>query len=358
MSDKVIYLLTISLIKGGAENQLVKLAKALKKESKDLLIIGFYKQNDFIDVLKKHNIDYKIFKIFSVKGCFSFFLFLKKNQPDLIISFMYGANLVARIVKCIFRIPIITSVRNNNISKKFYYLYKLSYKIDTYSTFNSNFALNKFIDLGITSKKKSILINNAIDSPDVLNDEIIRKTDDFTLTSIAHFRPQKDYRTLFHAIKLLKDEGIIVRLFCLGHLYDLSWPKKLIQDLNLEENIHLIGFVEATNIYLKKTNAVVLSSLWEGTPNALLEAMAHKLPVISSDIPGCTNLVKSSKSGFLFQKNSSQDLCLKIKQLINTPSDEIIQMSLSGHKYVNDNYSEDKVFKQWKSLINKIYDKK
>jgi glycosyltransferase involved in cell wall biosynthesis len=354
MSDKVIYLFTISLIKGGAENQLVKLAIELKKESKELLIIGFFKHNDFVDILKSYNIKYKIFKITRFNGLMSFLFFFRKNKPDLIISFMYGANVLGRLVKFIYGIPLITSVRNNNISKKFYFLYKLSYKIDTISTFNSGFALNKFVDLGITNLQKSFLINNAINIPSNYESVPKKNTNIFTLTSIAHFRPQKDYKTLFHAIKILKDNGLEVRLFCLGHLYELTWPAELIIDLGLEDNIHLVGFVKSPDLYFKKSDAIVLSSLWEGTPNALLEAMAHKLPIISSEIPGCDDLVRKSKSGFLFKKESPKDLASKIKLLINSTPSQITQMSLSGHNYVKEHYAEKKVYESWKSLINKI----
>lgn len=353
MGNKIA-LLSISLIKGGAENQLVKLAVDLKKRGNSVSIIALLPDNDFIEILKENNIPYNLIllkNILSLKKVVAHFKVLK---PDVIISFMFGANIIGRLVRFFTGIPLITSVRNNMIDKKFYFLYKLTHQIDTITTFNSSFSLNKFVEKKLTNPSKSYLVNNSIEVPDesVISDKN-NFADCFTITSMAHFRPQKDYRTLIEAIKIVKERGKKVKVFILGHLYNNKWPFELLKKYELESFIEIVGFKKSPRPYLNKSNAVVLSSLWEGTPNALLEGMANKLPVISSEIPGCKELLEDSKGGLLFEMQNAEDLADKIIQLMEMSDDERKEISENGYKHVAENYASKIVYDKWSEMINK-----
>ena len=349
---KKITLLTISLIKGGAEHQLVKLAIHLKKAGNIVTIVAVLPEHDFEEVLEENKIQYELIPIKKGIGFFKLNTFFKKSKPDLLISFMFGANTLARLIKLFNNIPLITSVRNNEIDKKFYYLYKIMHRIDTLSTFNSSYSLSKFTLNRLTVVEKSFLINNSI----IINEKIQRtkiNEEVFTLVSMAHFRPQKDYKTLFKAINLLVKKGVNVKLIVLGHLYGLDWPNEYIKSNQLNKNIEIVGFVKDTSKYLKQSDAVVLSSLWEGTPNAILEGMANKLPVISSQVPGCKELIELSESGFLFEKGNPYDLVKKIELLLSLSVKEKNEMVDKGYKYVLDNYSPNVVYQKWEELICK-----
>ncbi|MEO2058727.1 MAG: glycosyltransferase [Mesonia sp.] len=349
-SKKKILFLSLSLRKGGAENQLMKLAIFLSRRNFEIFIIYFVEGNDFKDRLKNENIRIEEINIISIKGLKRYNSELKKIKPDIIISFMFGANMIGRFSKIMHKVPLITSVRNNQISLKYKFLYRYSYKIDTITTFNSQYALNKFIELKLTDPKKSILIKNAIEIAKNYKSSIVN--DDFVLISLAHFRPQKDYYTLFYSIEILIKRGFKVKLIVLGHLYNQKWPEELISKLNLEKHIELVGFTNNTFEYLKKSDALILSSMWEGTPNALLEGMAAKLPVIATNISGNRELIVNSKSGYLFEVGKPLELAERIKKLIVMPSNERENIGLKGYDFVLNNYHSDKVHNEWLELIN------
>ena len=187
--EKKIFFFTISLLKGGAENQLVKLAQFLSKNGFKIKIIYGLPQNDFSKKLTAAGISAHFFNYRTFSGLISLLKFVAKEKPDLMISFMYAANLIGRMLKFFYKIPLFTSVRNNEISNTYYHLYKMSYKIDSISTFNSQYALEKFVKKRITDPKKSILINNAI----IVPNKHINREDNvcFTLISIAHFRHKR-----------------------------------------------------------------------------------------------------------------------------------------------------------------------
>src|SRR5690606_15940950 len=122
-----------------------------------------------------------------------------------------------------------------NVSKLYYFLYKFTYRIDDMTTFNSAHALEKFKKKKLTSRERSFLINNAL----AINLRPFQPKDNsvFTLLSVAHFRPVKDYHTLFKAISNLKRQGKRIKLFVLGHLYGQNWPYEEVRSLGIEDNI-------------------------------------------------------------------------------------------------------------------------
>ncbi len=224
INNKRLIFLTLSLSKGGAENQLIKLSIFFKKQGFDVEIINVLPQNDFKEELSQHNIENHYFKVKSFVGILRLLKFVKNRRPQVLISFMYGANLIARFLKLFFRFPIITSVRGSDISKLYASLYRVTYKIDNVTTFNSEFALNKFVKNNWADSSKSVLMKNAVkireNNFQIQSNEI----DLFRIISIAHFRPEKDYNTLFKALQILNEAGIKIELSILGHTFGSKWP--------------------------------------------------------------------------------------------------------------------------------------
>lgn len=344
-----IFLFSLSLAKGGAENQLIKLALFLANNGYAVKVVYGLPHNDFKQKLSKAGIETKFINYKSFSGMVKLLLFIKKEKPDLMISFMFGMNLICRMLKFFTGIPLITSVRTNEISLLYFWLYRISFRIDTLSTFNSEYALKKFINQKLTNPKKSVLQNNAIKLGEKVKGSI--ENDFFKLITIAHFRPQKDYKTLFAAIKILKDMNISLKLIVLGHKFGLKWPEEELRKLKIEKMVSIVGFVQNIEVYLSTVDALVLSTLWEGTPNAILEGMAHKVPIISSKVPGCDSLVENAQCGFLFEKQNPEQLAEKIIEMIKLSKEERKVLGENGYKYVYENYREEVVYKKWLALI-------
>ena len=350
--EQKISLFTLSLSKGGAESQLVKLAVYLKTKDIDIRIFYLLPRNDFVKLLKEKNISYEYIPIKYGRGIFDLFKKVKTHRTDVLISFMFGANIIARMIKWFTPIKLITSVRNNEIARRYYWLYKLTYKLDDISTFNSIVSLNKFKEERLTVSEKSFLLNNAISISEFSNS--LKGNKEFTFISIAHFRPQKDYRTLFEAVAILSKQGVLIRLQVLGQIGNQKWPFELIKELKIEDSVEILGFVNDPTQYIENADAVVLSTFWEGTPNAVLEGMSKKKPIVCTAVPGCVELINEAKCGFLSKKESPNDLAEKMKNLIELTDGERTSLSNNGFQYVLENYEESKVLKKWVELISAL----
>src|SRR5690606_7662395 len=124
----------------------------------DVSVVYFVKGNDFEEIFQQNKISFTYFEIKKINGIFQLIKYIKKLKPSLMISFMFGANIIARFIKLFFRIPVITSVRNNEISGLYRFLYQWTYKLDNATTFNSQYALEKFIKEKITFPQQSFLV--------------------------------------------------------------------------------------------------------------------------------------------------------------------------------------------------------
>ena len=350
---KNICFLIINLAKGGAESQMIKLAIHLKNKGYEVKIIYLGKDNDFETIINENNLNVQCIEFKFGIGLFQMIREVASFKTDILISFMFASNIIARFISVFRKLKLITSVRASEISYRYKLLYKISYKRDSYSVFNSQVALDRLKEIKITNSNNSVIINNAISIP---TSECVSKKSNkiFTFVSIAHFREkEKDYKTLFKALKTVKQNGLNFKLYVIGRIFDLTWPNEMIKDFELTENIKLLGFINNTGDYLKKSDALILSTFGESSPNAILEGMAHSLPIIATDVPGCARLLKASKSGFLSKPKDSNDMASILIDLINMPQQEIDKLGVNGFNYVFNNYNEHTVFNQWDKIINK-----
>ncbi|TFF87729.1 MAG: glycosyltransferase, partial [Promethearchaeota archaeon] len=107
--------------------------------------------------------------------------------------------------------------------------------------------------------------------------------DNFIFINIGRLTKSKGHWFLIRAFKTVVEKYPRSKLIILG---DGDLRKKLnflIYKLNLNQNVHLLGFRENVFPYLRKADCFVLSSLWEGLGIALIEALSMNLPVISTD---------------------------------------------------------------------------
>ncbi|MBO3457554.1 glycosyltransferase [Aetokthonos hydrillicola] len=119
------------------------------------------------------------------------------------------------------------------------------------------------------------------------------------ILGVGRLYPQKDFATLIRAFALVRQLSR-ARLVILGTGPQQPYLENLIHELNLEQDVVLLGFVENPYAYMAKAAVFVLSSAWEGLGNVLIEAMAVGTPVISTNCPsGPAEILADGKYGSL-----------------------------------------------------------
>jgi len=139
---------------------------------------------------------------------------------------------------------------------------------------------------------------------------------------VGNLHPFKDHPTLFHAWRRVLDRSNDTEPLLLlagrpqeGRLAEL---KELARQLGIEERLRFLGEVDDIPGLLETVDLVVHSSMREGCPNAILEAMACRVPVIATDIPGIREAI-GEKSPYLVPERNPEALAGKILELLGDP---------------------------------------
>jgi len=151
-------------------------------------------------------------------------------------------------------------------------------------------------DLGCAPEKISV-IGNGIRVEDFK--DISRKKEDgrIDIAAIVRIAPIKDIKTMIYSFSQLKQELKTARLHILGAVDDEEYYEEclsLIDYLNVKDII-FPGFVDIKK-YLENIDFTLLTSLSEGQPYAIIESMAAGLPLVSTDVGSCRELIEGDKN--------------------------------------------------------------
>jgi glycosyltransferase involved in cell wall biosynthesis len=288
-----------TLNNGGAERTVSNLTLAMSSDFEVYLIlydasnISYDYAGELIEieipasssyVVKLINFIRKIRKVKKIK---------KKYQFLTVISFLQGPNIINILTK--HNEKIIVSIRNylgikNNALQKMDYLFRKFFYMRADKIVVVSEALKKYlVEQEKISKEKILTINNGLNFEYIYNlqgedlgsqnKRIFKKP---VLISIGRLVHQKGYIYLLQALKrLLKDQD--VNLVILGDGPLRNSLEKLTNELDITNNVFFLGYVENPFKFISNSQVFVLGSLYEGFPNAMIEAMACGIPIVSTD---------------------------------------------------------------------------
>jgi glycosyltransferase involved in cell wall biosynthesis len=327
MSSVKLVIFIPSIEGGGVEKNLYIIANylSIKLKNEVYVITADKKNTDFFSksvkiVTSKFLIpetNSRLIKYF-ISLILLLFFFLK-NKEIAVLSFQ--ANIYAIIlckiigVKIIVRSNSSTKGWSNNIFKDFIFKFFLgkSEKVIVNSYALKNEFIKKF-------NLKSICIYNPFNKDEVSRLARVKFSLNFYNTrikilriiNVARLTDQKDQLTLFRALNSIKEE-LDFRLLILGSGVNKNKLDDYIKENSLEKRIKLINYNRNPFKFIKKSEIFILTSLYEGLPNVLLEAISLKKFIISSDCPtGPREILLNGKGGFLFKVGDYKDLAQKI----------------------------------------------
>jgi colanic acid/amylovoran biosynthesis glycosyltransferase len=141
------------------------------------------------------------------------------------------------------------------------------------------------------------------------------------LLCVGRLAPEKGQALLLEAIAALKSEGRPVHLRLVGDGPDRMWLENRAAELGIVANVEFFGWVDQGRLMVlyAETDVFVLSSLAEGIPMVLMEAMALQIPCVAPCITGIPELIEHGVDGMLFAVADVEDLTKKIRDLLDSP---------------------------------------
>ena len=265
----------------------------------------------------------------------------RKYKIDITISFLYSPNIlnVNSNGECIK----ILSERNDPEGKGEDYFKDMSsaYEKADKVVFQTNYTKGKF---SVNIQNKSVIIPNPI-CVSCLAEKIKNKK----IVAVGRLVPQKNHKFLIKAFSLFHKvhNDYHLNIYGIGPLLDEL--ECLVKDLNLVEYVHFNGFFEEIHEQIKDAEQFVLSSDFEGMPNALLEAMMMGLSCISTNCSGVPEIIEDGKNGILVAKNDISGLAGAMMRLSEDKNlREII--AINAMKKAEE-FKLDKIVKKWEELF-------
>ena len=248
---------------------------------------------------------------------FLLFTELKKNEEKIV--FCFQANIYCILICKLFKTKIL--IRSNSSpsgwSKNFIKIlvYKKVLKMADKIMVNS---LEFKKQLKSNFNLKSECIYNPLNIQEIkklsknrIKENFYKKTE-LKIINIGRFADQKDHLTLLRAINYLK-KRINLKLIIIGGGPNKKKIDSYIKSNNLLKIVKIKNFTQNPYPYILKANLFILSSIYEGLPNVLLESLALNRFVISSNCPtGPSEILDNSKGGLLFKMGDYNDLVSKI----------------------------------------------
>lgn len=145
--------------------------------------------------------------------------------------------------------------------------------------------------------------------------------DDIICISMGDLIQRKNYQTSIQAIAKCKNRKI--KFFVCGKGPELSNLQKLTKELNIEEQVKFLGFRSDVKELLKISDIFLFTTLQEGMPRSMMEAMASGLPCIASNIRGNVDLLEHGRGGFLVSPNNSDEIADRIVRLAKNRNERI-----------------------------------
>jgi glycosyltransferase involved in cell wall biosynthesis len=375
MPAKILFLIT-DLNLGGTEKILFEITKRLDKNKFIPVIFGLKGWGIYAEQMANVGIEVHAMGV-SRFGTAGFpFLWLsaiakmagyaRANGIGLIHSFLFQGNLAGRIVSRLSgRIPVVSSIRVIEEEKKWQLtVEKFFSKTSAVITANS-LALKEFlVNNRVADASKIEVIYNGIDvshlpapDRDWLEGEFSLGKNDFVFVTAGRLHRQKGLRYLIEATAVLTGSNPGARCVIVGDGPERAALSDKCRSLGLTESGKVIfaGKREPTETLriMASSDAFVLASEWEGTPNAVLEAMALGKPVVATGVGGTVELIENGKDGLLVPPRDAAALSNAMAMIISDRS-AALAMGAEARGKVERNFSMEKMIKRTEELYRKV----
>jgi len=275
-------------------------------------------------------------------------------RPDIIISFADQTNVLTLLATLGTRLPVIISERTDprlhRISRGWCVLRKLLYPRCA-AMVAQTLSIGDWMKREYRLKSLRVIPNRALSPTEESDSERYEMEKPF-LTSIGRLDQNKNFGLLIKAFAQIAPRHPEWHLVIVGEGPLRGELERLVNDLGLTGRVHLPGLVRSPKVILEQAELFVLPSKYEGFPNALLEAMAMGLPVISTDCCGPREIIDHNVNGILVPRGDVDALTGAIEELIKDPKKR--EALTTEAQLVLERFNGEKIFQQWETLIDDL----
>jgi glycosyltransferase involved in cell wall biosynthesis len=347
-----------SLQYGGAENQVVQILNGLNPSRTEKYLITFRDVETGNSRALKPEIKHLKVKLrrWGQIGCiFRLYRLSKAVGMDVVQSHLFHPNLYVAIAARLAGVPVVvTTEHGKNLWKTPIHHFiekRIVSPLVTMRVAVSKDIRDIRVQSGDVPEDKITVITNCVETPENIRRNGPRKK--VRIGTVGRLVPAKAYGTLITAFKRLKEVGLSTELIFVGDGGERSKLELMAQDLGIAEDITFTGFQADVNRFLANFDIFVLSSIREGIPVSMLEAMAMSVSVVATRVGGIPEVIEHNVDGLLVDSENTEMLSQALRRLVE---DGLLRKRIgeAGRKKVTRLFSKEAICRQYENLYRTL----
>lgn len=298
-----------------------------------------------------------------LKLIYAFVKLYKKIKPDILLHYTIKPNIYGTIAAGILGIPVISNISglgtvflNDGLSSKIAkMLYKIALLIPKKVFFQNNDDRELFIETGLVKQHKiDLLPGSGIDTAKFV--PLMSTTGNMMqFLFIARLVRDKGIIEYVEAARTLKEKYPDIEFTILGSFYPgnpTAISENDMQEWEQNGIVRYLGTSDDVQSVIAHATCVVLPSYREGLSRVLLEAASMAKPIVTTNVPGCKEVVEDGINGFLCQVRDSDDLARAMEKIILLSDTKREEMGKRGREKVIAEFDEKIVIQKYLDAIN------
>ena len=368
---KICYLIT-SLDTGGAEVALRTLVRGLDRSRFSVVVvsirpvgaIGVSMREDGVRVL-----DLGLSGKFDPRLFTRLYSFLKKEEPDILHTFLSHSNIIGRVVGRMAGVPrIVSSIQNDRFGGRIRErLMQWTDGLADVTAIVSRKAADRMLRIGVVSPERSLVVYNGVDfksfplrdkpARDAVRAALSMPEDAPVVISVGRLAEQKGYPYLLEAFALVRKNDPKMILLVLGAGPLEAELKAKAEALGLGDSARFLGVQADVASYYAAADVFALASLWEGFGNVIVEAMATGLPPLVTDVCGAAEGIADGISGYIVPSKDAAALAQAMGRAFALSKEERLAMGARAREAVLGRFSAEAMVGAYQSVYEKLLKK-
>jgi glycosyltransferase involved in cell wall biosynthesis len=358
-----ILILSTSMGMGGADQQILILARSMRARGHDVRIVALTPLGPMGLEAQREGIPTESLELRRNAGDLPriarLVRMIREWRPDILHTHMVHANLLGRAVRPLAPVgALVSTIHSISDGGRLRMAgYRLTNGLVDRVTIISRLAADRYVKIGAVPVARLEVIPNTVDlerfRPSSEARIAIRKElgvgDEFVWLAVGRFQPAKDYPTMIAAFARVARSSTS-RLILVGQGPLRGEVETLSRAEGIEERVRFLGVRRDVPDLMSGADGYVLSSAWEGMPVVLLEAAAVGLPIVATRVGGVAEVVEDRVTGSLVQPGDPAALATAMQGVEALTPEERLAMGKRGRALVQERYSTDSVMAMWERL--------
>ncbi len=347
----------------------LKLLKSLQDDGHEIYTVA--SKDEYSEKLEKEGFHFTEIRLNNnatnpledLKNIYDYYKIYKKINPDVICHNAIKPNIYGTIAASMLHIPVVNTISGlgmlfikKSISTRIAkLLYRFSQRNASKIFFQNHDDLNLFLENKLVDGSKAQVIpGSGVDTSRFVPNTAKEERLDFSFLFMGRLLYDKGIREYVDTVKLLKTKYPNTKFNILGPLYEnnaTAISKESLTDwINRGEIIYL-GHTDRVEEVMKEVDCVVLPSYREGLSKVLIEASSMGLAIVTTNVPGCRDVVIDNETGLLCEVKSSKDLADKMEKMLLMSHEKRMKMGFKARERAIEIFDEKIIIGHYKEAI-------